>query len=123
MYYWLTQSKGLFVMCKYLCVMTETTETLKKNWTPVRWIAPGEIPLRSHSACLCVCVRNKYGDTVLFLSHVDQMPITSFMTLPYLKASMEPEGLQQGIKVKVLALFTPAAHPLTNLSGRVWIFP
>lgn len=56
MYYWLTQTKGLFVLCKYVCVMTETTETLKKNWTPVLWIALGEIPLRSHSACLCVCV-------------------------------------------------------------------
>lgn len=73
MYYWLTQTKGLFVLCKYVCVMTETTETLKKKWTPVLWIALGEIPLHSHSACLCVCVcvRNKYGDTVLFLSHVD----------------------------------------------------
>lgn len=56
MYYWLTQTKGLFVLCKYVCVMTETTETLKKKWTPVLWIALGEIPLHSHSACLCVCV-------------------------------------------------------------------
>lgn len=89
---------------------------------------PGSHWEKFHSSvCVCVCmnlcVSNKNVDSGLSCLTWTPRDITSFTTLPYLKAGVEPEGIQRGFKVKVLTLFTPAAHPLTEWwSGRLRMF-
>lgn len=99
-----------------LCLRTETSElkTLEhlfldptgRNSTPQSvcvgvWV------------CVSVCQWQNVDTGLSCLTWV-LCDITSFTTGAYLKAAVEPERLHQGIKDKVVALFTPAAHPLTD---------